>query len=102
MLGGDVALVGDHLPGAVGIAPNILDPGLGVDRSAELAGRTIGLLDIGKARGDVFIRRLGERLGEHGLAVRHYAKPTNTKVAPAALAQAIASECDLVVEALSD
>ena len=68
----------------------------------SLEGRTVGLLDIGKSRGDVFIRRLGESLGERGLNVRYYAKPTNTKVAPAALAQSIASECDVVVEALSD
>jgi len=68
----------------------------------SLDGRTVALLDIGKARGDVFIDRLEQRLGERGIAVRRYAKPTNTKVAPAAVAQAIASECDVVVEALSD
>ena len=62
----------------------------------SLEGRTVALLDIGKARGDVFLDRLD------GVAVRRYAKPTNTKVAPAALAQSIASECDVVVEALSD
>ena len=69
---------------------------------ADLAGKTIALLDIGKARGDVFLDQLGKRLAERGLQVRHYAKPTNTKVAPVAVAQAIATECDLVVEALSD
>ena len=37
-----------------------------------------------------------------GLKVKRYAKPTNTKVAPVAVAQAIATECDVVVEALSD
>jgi hypothetical protein len=67
-----------------------------------LEGRTVALLDIGKARGDVFLDRLESRFGERGIAVRRYAKPTNTKVAPAALAQTIASECDVVVEALSD
>lgn len=69
---------------------------------ASLQGRTVALLDIGKSRGDVFLARLGTRLAEHGVTVRHYAKPTNTKVAPDALAQSIATECDLVVEALSD
>jgi hypothetical protein len=68
----------------------------------SLDGRTVALLDIGKARGDVFLAQLGVRLAEHGVSVRHYAKPTNTKVAPATLAQSIATECDLVVEALSD
>ncbi len=68
----------------------------------SLEGHTVALLDIGKPRGDVFLDQLGLRLGEQGITVRRYAKPTNTKVAPAAIAQAIASECDLVVEALSD
>lgn len=68
----------------------------------SLEGHTIALLDIGKARGDVFIEHLGKRLAERGLCVKHYAKPTNTKVAPVALAQQIATECDIVVEALSD
>lgn len=69
---------------------------------ATLEGATVALLDIGKSRGDVFMTRLGERLGEQGLTVRHYAKLTNTKVAPVEIAQAIATECDVVVEALSD
>lgn len=69
---------------------------------ASLDGRVIALLDIGKARGNVFLDRLEMRLTERGLAVRRYAKPTNTKVAPVALAQQIASECHVVVEALSD
>jgi hypothetical protein len=69
---------------------------------ASLEGATVALLDIGKARGDVFIDQLGKRLVERGVGVRHYAKPTNTKVAPLEIAQAIATECDVVVEALSD
>ena len=69
---------------------------------ASLDGRTVALLDIGKARGDVFIGQLERRLGEQGVASRRYAKPTNTKVAPLALAQQVAEECDVVVEALSD
>ncbi len=68
----------------------------------SLDGRTVALLDIGKARGDTFLDRLEERLAERGIAVKRYAKPTNTKVAPVAVAQAIAAECDVVVEALSD
>ena len=68
----------------------------------SLEGLTIGLLDIGKARGDVFIDRIDELLTERGIAVKRYAKPTNTKVAPIDVAQAVATECDVVVEALSD
>jgi hypothetical protein len=69
---------------------------------ASLEGLTIGLLDIGKARGNVFIDRIDELLSERGLTVKRYAKPTNTKVAPIAVAQVVATECDIVVEALSD
>jgi hypothetical protein len=71
-------------------------------RPERLDGLTIGILDIAKPRGDVFLRRLGERLGERGIAFKHYAKPTNTRVAPLALRQQIAGEVDLVIEGLSD
>ena len=69
---------------------------------ASLEGLTIGLLDIGKARGNVFIDRIDELLSERGLVVKRFAKPTNTKVAPIDVAQMVAAECDVVVEALSD
>lgn len=68
----------------------------------SLDGKTIALFDIGKARGSVFLDRLEERLGEKGLKVRRYAKPTNARVSPVETLQAIATECDVVVEALSD
>ena len=50
----------------------------------------------------MFLKRLGERLGERGIAFRHYAKPTNTRVAPLPLRQQIATEVNLVIEGLSD
>jgi len=59
-------------------------------------------LDIAKSRGDVFLHRLGERIAERGIAVKHYAKPTNTRVAPLPLRQQIAAEVNLVIEGLSD
>jgi hypothetical protein len=71
-------------------------------RPASLDGLTVGILDIAKARGDVFLKRLGERLDERGIAYRHYAKPTNTRPAPLPLAQQIATEVDVVIEGLSD
>ena len=67
---------------------------------ADIAGLTVGLLDIGKARGNVFLDRLEAGLKGHGLEVERFAKPTNTKVAPVSVSQAIAERCDLVVEAL--
>ena len=71
-------------------------------RPEWLDGLTVGILDIAKARGDVFLKRLGERLSERGLAVKHYAKPTNTRPAPLPLQQQIATEVNVVIEGLSD
>ncbi len=71
-------------------------------RLASLDGKTIGLLDIAKARGDVFLDRLESKLAERGAIVRRYAKPTFTKPAPIDLRHEIASQCDAVVEALAD
>ena len=71
-------------------------------RPASLADRTVGLLDISKARGDVFLDRLAERLGAKGLRVERFRKPTFTKVAPADLRYEISVKCDVVIEALAD
>jgi len=71
-------------------------------RPDSLDGLTIGLLDIAKARGDVFLDRLEELLTERGLEVRRYAKPTFTKPAPIDLRHEIATQCDVVIEALAD
>jgi hypothetical protein len=71
-------------------------------RPENLDGLTVGILDIAKARGDVFLHRLGDRLGERGVAVKYYAKPTNTRVAPLPLRQQIAAQVNLVIEGLSD
>lgn len=67
-----------------------------------LDGLTIGLLDIGKARSDEFLDTVDALFRERGLSVKRYAKPTNTKTAPTDVLQGIATECDVVVEALSD
>ncbi len=71
-------------------------------QATGLAGKTVGLLDIGKMRGSEYIDRLEALLGERGILTRRYAKPTNTRTAPVAMLQAIAAECDAVVIALSD
>lgn len=71
-------------------------------RPDKLDGLTVGLLDISKPRGDVFMQRLGDAFAEVGVEVRHYAKPTFTKPAPTALRQEIAESCDVVVEGLAD
>ena len=72
------------------------------ERAAVIDGMTIGLLDIRKPRGNVFLDRLEELLVAAGAAVRRYAKPTFTKPAPVDLRHEIASQCTLVIEALAD
>jgi hypothetical protein len=71
-------------------------------RLATLEGRTIGLLDIRKPRGDVFLDRVATRLGERGATVLRFTKPTFTKPAPVDLRQEIGRQCDAVIEALAD
>ena len=71
-------------------------------RPASLEGLTIGLLDISKARGNIFLDRLDELLTQRGHTVKRYRKPTFTRVAPTALKQAISSECQVVIEGLAD
>jgi len=71
-------------------------------RPVNLDGLRIGLLDISKPRGDVFLDHLEERLRRRGCAVRRFAKPTFTKPAPIDLRQEIAMQCDVVIEALAD
>ncbi len=72
------------------------------ERAAVIDGMTIGLLDIRKPRGNVFLDRLEELLDERGFSVRRYTKPTFTKPAPADLRHQISQECNLVIEALAD
>ena len=71
-------------------------------RPESLAGLTVGLLEISKPRGDIFLDRLEERLDSLGAQVERYAKPTFTKPAPVDLRREIASTCDAVIEALAD
>lgn len=71
-------------------------------RPTSVDGLTVGLLDISKPRGDVFLDRLEQRLVERGASVKRYRKPTFSKPAPADLRHEIAVECQLVIEALAD
>jgi hypothetical protein len=71
-------------------------------RPASLDGLTVGLLDIAKVRGDVFLDRVAEILRERGLSVARFRKPTYTKPAPADLRGEIRTRCHAVIEALAD
>jgi hypothetical protein len=72
------------------------------ERPDSLEGKVVGLLDIIKPRGDVFLDRLETLLAERGLRTMRFSKPTFTKVAPVDLRHEISIKCDVVVEALAD
>jgi hypothetical protein len=71
-------------------------------RPVSLDGKTIGLLDIRKPRGDIFLDQVERRLTADGARVLRYQKPTFTKPAPVDLRHEIATQCELVIEALAD
>lgn len=73
-----------------------------IARPQSIAGKTVGLLDIAKMRGDEFLDRLEELLTERGHKVIRYKKERFSKLAATELKQQIAGEVDLVVEALAD
>ena len=82
----------ERLPVARALAP----------RPLSLQGLAVAVLDISKARGNVFLDRLAELLVAQGLTVNRYRKPTFTRPAPSALCQQIAAENQLVIEGLAD
>lgn len=71
-------------------------------RPATLEGLVVGILDISKARGNIFLDRVAELLAARDIEVKRYRKPTFTRVAPVALKQQMATECHLVIEGLAD
>ena len=74
-----------------------------LDRPESLEGKVVGLLDITKPRGDVFLDVVEEELRRRKVAdVVRYSKPTYTKPAPVDLRHEISTKCDLVIEALAD
>ena len=71
-------------------------------RPARLEGLTVGLLDISKARGNVFLDQLEKRLRDRDVEVLRFSKPTFTKPAPLDLRHEISTKCNVVIEALAD
>ena len=65
---------------------------------------TIALLDISKPRGDVFLDRIQQLLGERlpGVQTRRYRTPTVARPAPAEIKESIKKEAGFVIEALAD
>jgi hypothetical protein len=68
----------------------------------SLDGLTIGLLDISKSRGDIFLDRIDLKFQQHGIKTLRFKKPTFTRPAPVELLQEMAQQCDVVIEGLAD
>ncbi len=66
------------------------------------SGTHIGLLDISKPQGDLFLDEIERRLREQGLLVTRYRKPTMTRPAVPELVKEIVGTCDAAVVALAD
>ena len=71
-------------------------------RPANLHNKVVGLLDISKPRGNIFLDRIEDQLTALGIEVKRYSKPTFTRPAPTELKQRMAAEVDLLVEGLAD
>jgi len=88
----------------------ILDPTAGEESPAwELAAgldptrsRRVGLLDISKPQGDIFLDEVEECLVARGYSVMRYRKPTTARPAIAEIVREIAESCDAAVVALAD
>jgi hypothetical protein len=90
----------------------LLDPTDKVERKQKpfaprldtLAGKTIGLLDISKAKGSFFLDRVEEVLrAQYGVKdVLRRMKPTVTRPAPQPIKAELKERCDALIEALSD
>jgi hypothetical protein len=74
-------------------------------RLTSLTGKTIGLLDISKGGGSIFLDHLERLLKQrYGVAaIVRAMKPTFTKPAPEAVIEKLVdAKCDAVIEALAD
>ncbi len=81
------------------LEPTLREP---LGKPNSLAGLTLGLLDISKAKGDVFLDRLETLFSEKGVMVRRFKKPTFARPAPTELIQEVATTVDVVIEGLAD
>ncbi len=90
----------------------LLDPTSQVERTKKdfaprlesLAGKTVGLLDINKAKGEFFLDRLEEILRQqYGVKeVLRRRKLTPGRTVPVDVKKELEEKCDAVIEALSD
>ncbi len=68
----------------------------------SLEGRVVALQGIGKLRSDEFLDHVKTRLDTLGIETIRTDKPTNARRASVELLQRIATEADVVVQALAD
>jgi hypothetical protein len=86
----------------------ILDPTAGEAAPAwklappRVGAARVGLLDISKPQGDIFLDELGRLLLERGHSVSRHRKPSMARPATPALIRELASGCDAAVVALAD
>ena len=73
-------------------------------RLPDLRDKTVGLLDISKAKGNFFLDRVAASLAESHAPreIVRRTKPTFARPAPDELRNELAERCDVVVEALAD
>ncbi len=62
----------------------------------------IGLVDISKPRGDVFLDRIERLLEAEGVETARFEKPTHTRPAPLDLRREITVHSNAVIQALAD
>lgn len=62
----------------------------------------VGLVDISKAKGDIFLDKVEKLFLEKGVKTKRYKKPTFARPAPISLIQKISTEVDVVVQGLAD
>ena len=73
-------------------------------RLPDLRGKTVGLLDISKAKGNFFLDRVEEMLTAQfqPQAIIRRMKPTFARPAPEDIRRELAQKCDFLIEALAD
>jgi len=72
-------------------------------RPSRLAG-TLGIIDISKARGDIFCDELELLLAKQSTSVKieRFRKPTFTKPAADDFREEVAERCNAIIQALAD
>tara|TARA_B100001123_G_scaffold163674_1_gene188580 strand:+ start:18604 stop:18891 length:288 start_codon:yes stop_codon:yes gene_type:complete len=72
-------------------------------RPSKLGG-TLGIIDISKARGDVFCDELELLLAKYSASVKieRFRKPTFTKPATDDFREEVGKRCDAIIQALAD